>query len=177
MYGASKAAADLLVGQMAKRIRSIRVRPFNHTGVGQVEGFVVPAFAAQIARIERGWQPPVVDVGDLSAERDIIDVRDVVDAYVRIIDRFDDIQSGEVVNLCSGVAVSMRWVLETLISFATRQIEVRRDEQRMRPSEIRRRVGDPRHARRLLGWEATIPITRTLREVYDSFLKTGNGPT
>ena len=91
-YGASKAAADLMVGQMAKQgLRAIRLRPFNHTGPGQSEHFVVPAFAAQIAKIERGEQDPVMKVGSLTNRRDFLDVRDVVDAYVRAVLRFDDL--------------------------------------------------------------------------------------
>ena len=77
-YGASKAAADLMVGQMAKQgLRAIRLRPFNHTGPGQSENFAVPSFAAQIAKIERGEQGPVMQVGSLINRRDFLDVRDV----------------------------------------------------------------------------------------------------
>ncbi|WP_163202527.1 GDP-mannose 4,6-dehydratase, partial [Citrobacter koseri] len=76
------AAADLLVGQMARDgLGAVRMRPFNHTGPGQTEAFVVPAFAAQIARIEAGLQEPTLRVGNLEALRDFLDVRDVVAAY------------------------------------------------------------------------------------------------
>ena len=82
-YAATKAAADLALGALAANgLRVIRFRPFNHTGPGQTDEFVVPAFASQIARIEKGAQPPVMMVGNLDAQRDFLDVRDVVDAYV-----------------------------------------------------------------------------------------------
>ena len=81
VYGATKAAADLMVGQMVRQgLRAIRLRPFNHTGPGQSEDFVVASFAAQIARIERGEQMPVIRVGDLTSRRDFVDVHDVVGA-------------------------------------------------------------------------------------------------
>ena len=79
-YAVSKAAQDLFAYQyhISHRLRTIRLRPFNHIGPRQTEAFVVPAFAAQIARIEAGLQPPVLRVGNLAAERDFSDVRDIV---------------------------------------------------------------------------------------------------
>src|SRR5262245_21426591 len=107
-YGASKAAADVMLGQMAKRgLRAIRLRPFNHTGVGQGSGFVVPDFAAQIAAIERGEQKPVITVGNLDSWRDLMDVNDVVDAYVRCVLRFDQLAPGSALNVASGEAISV----------------------------------------------------------------------
>src|SRR5262249_2343106 len=69
MYGTSKAAADLLVAQVAREgLHTVRLRPFNHTGAGQSPDYVVSAFAKQIALIERGLQEPVIRVGNLEAE-------------------------------------------------------------------------------------------------------------
>ena len=84
LYAVTKAAADLLIGQMAAQgLDAVRFRTFNHTGPGQATDFAVPAFAAQIARIEAGLQEPVIFVGDLAAMRDFCDVRDVVRAYAQ----------------------------------------------------------------------------------------------
>jgi GDP-4-dehydro-6-deoxy-D-mannose reductase len=81
-YATSKAVADLALGAFAKQgLRVVRFRPFNHTAPGQTEDFVVPSFAAQIARIEAGRQPPVIRVGNLEAQRDFLDVRDVAATY------------------------------------------------------------------------------------------------
>ena len=75
-YASSKAAADLMLGQMALQgLKVARLRPFNHTGPGQTEHFAIPSFAAQIARIERGLQEPVMRVGSLDSMRDFLDVR------------------------------------------------------------------------------------------------------
>ena len=85
-YGATKAAADLALGAMvADGLRLVRARPFNHTGPGQTDAYVVPAFAHQAARIAAGHQPPVMHVGALHPERDFLDVRDVVAAYAAIL--------------------------------------------------------------------------------------------
>ena len=77
-YAATKAAADLALGSMAEQgLRCVRLRPFNHTGPGQSEQFVVAAFARQIARIAAGLQPPLLEVGNIDTRRDFLDVRDV----------------------------------------------------------------------------------------------------
>src|SRR5262249_50548134 len=81
-YAATKSAADLALGALAMSgLKAIRFRPFNHTGPGQTLDFVVPAFAHQIARIEKGLQSPTIQVGNLDVKRDFLDVRDIVDAY------------------------------------------------------------------------------------------------
>ena len=102
-YATTKAAADLLIGQMARDgLRAVRFRPFNHTGPGQTDAFVVPAFAAQIAAIERGVQEPLLKVGNLDALRDFSDVRDIVSAYADAILRDEEIAPGSILNLASG---------------------------------------------------------------------------
>src|SRR5690606_29460477 len=82
VYAATKAAADIMIGQMAYGgLDAVRLRPFNHTGPGQSDTYVVPAFARQVARIAAGRAEPRVLVGNLDVERDFLDVRDVVRAY------------------------------------------------------------------------------------------------
>jgi GDP-4-dehydro-6-deoxy-D-mannose reductase len=171
-YGASKAAADLMVGQMAKQgLRAIRLRPFNHTGPGQREDFAVPAFAAQIARIERGEQQPVIRVGNLTGRRDLMDVRDVVDAYVRAILRFDELEPGCALNIASGQAISIGEILDILLSLSTKKIRVEPDAERMRGSDIAVMIGDAGLARRVLDWAPRLSISETLGAVLDYFRK------
>src|SRR4029077_1615501 len=82
-YALSKAAVDMLAGQYYSRfgLHIVRARPFNHTGPGQAPGFVCSDLARQVSAIELGLRRPVVCVGDLRAERDFTDVRDVARAY------------------------------------------------------------------------------------------------
>lgn len=153
-YGAAKAAADIMLGQMARlRLRAIRMRPFNHTGPGQTEKFVVPAFASQIARIERGEQEPVIDVGDIDTKRDFLDVRDVADAYVRALLQFDSLPQGCAINVASGHARTVRSVLELMLAQSPVRIEVRSDPSRVRPNDTPLIVGNADRAKQLLGWE------------------------
>lgn len=167
VYAATKAAADIMIGQMAKDgLNAVRFRPFNHTGPGQADDFVVSAFARQIARIEHGLQPPVMEVGNLDAERDFLDVRDIVDAYISACRR-EGPGSGAVLNLATGAPVSIRAILDMLLAAADRPIEVKTDPARLRPNDIARASGDAARAQAALGWKPQIPLESTLRECLD----------
>lgn len=166
-YAASKAAADILVRQAAANGLSATVmRPFNHTGAGQSEAFVAPAFAAQIARIEAGLQEPVISVGSLDDERDFLDVSDVVDAYVRVIDRRASLAPGAVFNVASGQTVRIGDLLDKLLALSKASISVRVDPARLRPSPIPRVVGDA-SALRNLGWSPSVDLDVTLAAILD----------
>jgi GDP-4-dehydro-6-deoxy-D-mannose reductase len=169
LYAATKAAAEMALAALAARgLRLLRVRPFNHTGPGQTGAFVVPAFAGQIARIEAGLQPPVIAVGALTPERDFLDVRDVCAAYVACIARFEALGDHGIVNIGSGVAVSIAGVLERLLAMSSRAITVREDPEKLRPVEIARAVADAGLARRCLGWAPVVPLAETLAAVLDA---------
>ncbi|TMJ01385.1 MAG: NAD-dependent epimerase/dehydratase family protein [Alphaproteobacteria bacterium] len=169
-YGASKAEADLKIGHMATRgLRAIRLRPFNHTGAGQGRGFVAPDFAAQIAAIERGVQEPVIRVGNLENRRDLMDVRDVVAAYVRAVLRFDDLPNGCAINVASGKAISAGDILNALLALSSATIEVKSDPALMRRSDIPVIRGDAGRARELLDWVPEIPVETTLKSVLDDY--------
>ncbi len=165
-YAATKAAADLALGAMAAEgLRVVRARPFNHTGPGQSEAFVVPAFARQIARVARGEQNAVLQVGALEPERDFLDVRDVCAAYALCLKK--DVPPGTVLNIASGTPRRVGDVLAALLALAGIQATIAPDAGRMRPTDIRTATGDASRARRMLGWAPTIPWEQTLRDVLD----------
>jgi GDP-4-dehydro-6-deoxy-D-mannose reductase len=168
-YGASKAAADELIGQMASQgMKAIRLRPFNHIGPGQSETFVVPSFAGQIVRIERGQQAPVLRVGNLKTRRDFLDVRDVMDAYVRSLDRFDQLPAGCAMNIASGTPIAIEDILAMLLTLSTAaKIEVTVDQQRLRSGECPVSIGDASRARKLLDWAPRFKLEDTLKWVLD----------
>ena len=167
-YGATKAAADLALGALAHEgLRAVRMRPFNHTGPGQSDAFVVPAFARQVARIEAGLQAPVMDVGDLAPERDFLDVRDVCAAYARALDA--GLPPGTILNLASGASRRIGGVLDALLALAGVTADIRTDQARLRPSDIPRAAGDAAAARRLLGWAPAVAWERTLADVLDDW--------
>jgi GDP-4-dehydro-6-deoxy-D-mannose reductase len=152
-YAASKAAADLALGALAHRgLKCVRLRPFNHSGPGQTEAFVIPAFAMQIAKIEAGLAPPVMRVGNLDAERDFLDVRDVAHAYALAARQASLLEPGTIFNIASGVTRRIGDILDQLLARAELKIRIERDLTRLRPTELRRVIGDARRAKERLGW-------------------------
>jgi GDP-4-dehydro-6-deoxy-D-mannose reductase len=169
-YAASKAAADIMAGQYAAQgMQVIRVRPFNHIGPGQRSDFVVPAFASQIARIEVGRQEPVIKVGNLEAQRDFTDVRDVVAAYVAVLERVYTLQAGAIFNICSGRPRRIADLLDMLMDLSMCRIDVRRDSGRLRPSDTPVAAGDPAAALRCLEWRPEIDLEQTLQDILNEW--------
>jgi GDP-4-dehydro-6-deoxy-D-mannose reductase len=168
LYAATKAAADLALGARTGRgLRLLRLRPFNHTGPGQTEDFVVPAFAGQIARIEAGLAPPEISVGALDSERDFLDVRDICAAYVQCVALDAELPDDLILNIASGQAVKIATILDMLLARTPHNITIRQDPSRMRPVEISTAIGDASRARRLLHWQPGIPLAETLDSVLD----------
>jgi len=166
-YAASKAAADLLVGQMSyDGLNAIRFRPFNHTGPGQSPDYVISAFARQIAEIMKDRRAPVIDVGNLDAKRDFLDVRDVVRAYADT--ALDGVRlegPGLVFNLASGRTVRIGAILERLIALSGREIEIRVDPEKLRPVDVPTTKATATAAREKLGWTPVIPLETTLSDI------------
>ena len=133
-------------------VRLVILRPFNQVGAGQDERFVLPSFAGQIARIEAGLVPPVLEVGNLAAERDFLPVGDVVQAYAALIARGVDIADGSVFNVASGRPRSIASVVSDLRRHARVAFEVRVAADRMRASEIPVAAGDATRLRLATGW-------------------------
>ena len=170
-YATTKAAADLMLGQMSEAgLRAVRFRSFNHTGPGQSIRFAVPSFAAQIAAIERGEAPPVIKVGNLDAQRDFLDVRDVVEAYLLAVEA-PALPWGVVMNVASGEPRRIGDVLDAMLSLSRAPIRVEPDPALMRPSDVPVTAGDSSRLRTLLGWQPAIAWTTTLRDILDSHRK------
>lgn len=157
-YAASKAAADLAAGQLAATsdIGVVRMRPFNHSGAGQAEGFVLPDFAAQIARIERGEQAHIA-VGNLQAQRDFLHVADVAHAYVMVADVLlnssESLRTGEVLNIASGQPRPIADWLRQLCDQAHCDIDIVQDPARLRPSDIAVAAGAANQLSALTNWQ------------------------
>ncbi len=165
-YSVSKVAQEMLALQyhLSHNLQVMRARPFNHFGPGQNERFVAPAFAMQVARIEAQEQSPIISVGDLTAQRDFTDVRDIVAAYQLIIEQG---QPGDVYNVASNEAHSISDLLSTLIQLINLPIEVHIDENRLRPVEIPILRGDASHLRASTGWQPHYSFEHSLADVLD----------
>ena len=162
LYGETKAAVERLCQDYAQRLRIIVLRPFNHIGPGQSPRFVVSSFAKQVADIEAGRAEPVLRVGNLAAERDFSHVRDVVEAYLLAVARCEPATP---YNVCSGVAVPIRRVLDLLLSMSRVRVRVEQDPDRLRPSDIPVLCGCPEKLERATGWTRRYRLEQTLADV------------
>jgi GDP-4-dehydro-6-deoxy-D-mannose reductase len=165
-YAVSKVAQDLMGLQywLSHRVEAIRVRPFNHIGPRQRRGFVAPDLASQIAEIEMGLRPPRISVGALDVARDFSDVRDIVRGYHLTLTHGIP---GEVYNLGTGKAHTVRELLNTLIGASGMAVEVEQDPARRRAVEVPCMVADCSRIQEQTGWQTRIPFEQSLHDVLD----------
>ena len=165
-YAVSKIAQDFLGLQyfQSHHLHVVRVRPSNHIGPRQSEQFVTSNFAKQIAAIEAGAREPVLFVGNLDAQRDFTDVRDMVRAYYLALERG---APGEVYNIGSGRAYPIQQVLDLMLKQSRAPIRVEQDAARLRPSDTPIMYVDSTKFRAQTGWEPRIPLEQSLRDILD----------
>ncbi len=165
-YAVSKIAQDYLGYQYFQSygLKVVRTRGFNHTGPRRGDVFVVSNFAKQLARIKAGHADPVIRVGNLEAERDFTDVRDMVRAYWLAVTKG---KPGEVYNIASGQAIAIKNLLDRLIELTDVEVEIQEDPERMRPSDVEILIGDSSKFRGDTGWKPEIPFEQTLRDTVE----------
>jgi GDP-4-dehydro-6-deoxy-D-mannose reductase len=162
-YGISKVAAGQLVPIYWERYQLpvFEARPFNHIGPRQTTGFVVPDFASQLAAIKLGQKKARISVGNLDAERDFTDVRDVVAAYIKLAESG---RPGETYLICSGQAVTIRHMLDTLIELAQVEVQVNQDPARIRPSDTPCLYGSYAKIEEHTAWRPQISLRQSLAD-------------
>jgi GDP-4-dehydro-6-deoxy-D-mannose reductase len=165
-YAVSKVAQDFLGYQyhMSYKLFVVRTRGFNHTGPRRGDVFAESNFALQIARIEAGLQEPVIKVGNLEAQRDYTDVRDMVEGYWLSLEKG---KAGEVYNIASGKTWSIQKTLDMLLSHSPIKVKVVQDPARMRPSDVQILLGDNSKFVKATGWAPKIPFETTLKDLLD----------
>jgi GDP-4-dehydro-6-deoxy-D-mannose reductase len=168
-YGVSKLAASHFIPLYWQRYQLpvVEARPFNHIGPRQSAGFVVPDFASQLAAIKLGQQPAKLSVGNLDAQRDFTDVRDVVRAYLLLAEQG---QPGESYFICSGQPVSIHYLLSTLIELAEVSVDIEYDSARMRPSDVPCLYGSYRKIQQQTGWQPQIDLRQSLADALEDWL-------
>ena len=169
LYAATKAAGErrVRIAIESAALDAVIARPFNHTGPGRPPVYAESAFAQQLARIERGLQEPVLRVGNLEAERDFSDVRDVAAAYLRLLERGEP---GGVYNVASGRSCTIASVLDTLVRRSSAKPRVEMDPERWRPLPARGAslAGDASRLR-ALGWAPRYALEESLAELLDTW--------
>jgi GDP-4-dehydro-6-deoxy-D-mannose reductase len=162
-YAVSKSATEALCFQWSQteQFEIITARPFTHVGPGQSDRFAISNFSKQIAEILLGRRDPVIRVGNVNMTRDFTDVRDVVGAYVSLLEKG---RNGEVYNVCSGKEVSTGSLLAELVKRANIEIKVEQDCSLIRDTEQTRIYGSYEKLNSDTGWEPKIPLTKTLED-------------
>lgn len=166
IYAATKVCQNMIANIYAKAydLDLMLVRAFNHIGPGQAPMFVVSDFCKQVAEIEKGLREPVMLVGNLAARRDFTDVRDVVRAYVRLIQQGIP---GETYNVGSGQAREIREILNLIVSMSDAEITVEIDPNKIRPVDVPVIEADITKLNQLTGWRPQISIEQTIQETLD----------
>ncbi|HZW14130.1 MAG TPA: NAD-dependent epimerase/dehydratase family protein [Noviherbaspirillum sp.] len=155
-YAVSKLAMEYMAKLYQDRMPLIIVRPFNYTGLGQSENFLLPKI---ISHVRRG--APVIELGNLDVARDFSDVRMVVKYYRLLLEKHT--ARGEIYNVCSGVPYSINDVLGMVRSLSRHQFEVRVNPAFVRSNEIKVLVGSRAKLEAAVGVVPTIPLIETLR--------------
>ncbi len=168
-YAVSKLAQDFLGLQyfLSHKIKTVRVRPFNHAGPRQSSAFVIAAFAKGIAEIEKGKRN-VLSVGNTKSKRDFSDVRDMVKAYALAVEKGED---GDVYNLGGGKSYVISEILKMLINLSSTKIETQEDPALMAPSDNPELICDYSKFFGLTSWKPEIPIEKTLKDTLDYWRK------
>lgn len=163
-YAASKACIDIIAQQYRNsfKMEVVVARPFNHIGPGQSELFVSSAFAKQIIEIKAGVREPKLHVGNLAPKRDFTDVRDVVQAYILLLE--ESLEFG-VFNVCSGNSIPIRRILDTLLEIAGVTAEIVLDPERQRADDVPEIVGSPARLQSATGWHPNITLGKTLNDL------------
>lgn len=165
-YAASKRGAEVAALETGTRtgLKVVVARAFPHTGPGQDERFVAPAFARRLrgARLARAR---IVKVGNLEPTRDFLDVRDVASAYLALLERG---ASGEVYNVASGAGITLHELFDRLAAIVGVDAIPEVDCEFMRPADIPYLVGDATKLRAATRWSPAIPLEQTLRDLVDA---------
>lgn len=167
-YAASKAAMESLAcAYAAEGLHIVRARPFNHTGPGQTTDYVCSRLAKIVAEIALGRKEPVIEVGNLDSARDFTDVRDVVEAYWFLMQKGIE---GEVYNVCSQQAYSIREIINILMGLAGIKANINSVSSLKRRMDIPILVGSKEKIYHHTGWEPKISFKDTLKDNLDFWL-------
>jgi nucleoside-diphosphate-sugar epimerase len=155
-YAVSKLAMEHVAGLFATRLPLTICRPFNYTGVGQSESFLLPKIVAHVRQAR-----PVIELGNLDVARDFSDVRVVADIYARLIECAGAV--GRTINVCSGKAYTLREVVAMASEISGHALEVRVNPAFVRANEVKRLLGSRARLEALLGSIPAVPLMETIR--------------
>ena len=169
-YGISKVTQEQFAKMYRKQygLQIYCVRPFNHTGLGQRDTFVLPSFCKQVAEIEKSGNPGTIKVGNLTVQRDFSHVKDIVRAY-RMIVESDDCET--VYNVGSGEAYRLDQILKYITELSSQSIKIEIDSERFRPSDQPIICCNHDLITEKLGWEPKFTVFDALKEMFEAYRK------
>lgn len=159
-YAASKLAMEFMVKTWFDKLPIIITRAFNYTGVGQHENFLIPKIVAHFKRGDKA-----IELGNLDVSRDFSDVRDVVSAYLKLL---ESDKHSLIVNVCSGNTTSLHEVIHKVNNIAGYEIEVRVNPAFVRPNEITRLCGNNNYLKSLIGYSPKYHFDQTLLSMFEA---------
>lgn len=170
IYAATKVCQNMISNIYAEAYEMdvVMARTFNHVGPNQKSVFVISDFCKQVAEIEKGEKDPFIYVGNLSAKRDFTDVRDIVKAYALLV-KFG--QRGETYNVGSGQAVSIKEILNKVLSMSKVNIDIKVDPEKIRPVDVPVIQADVQKIYNCTGWKPQISLDETIKETLDYWRK------
>lgn len=148
-YSITKFSCEMLARLYADRLPITIVRPFNYTGRGQNEKFIIPKIVAHAKA-----RSPVIELGNIDVARDFSDVRSVVDSYARLLAAPAAI--GGLYNTCSGKAFALREVIDLVSRMSGHEMEVRVNPAFVRADEVRSLCGSRQRLESVIG-EVSMP--------------------
>lgn len=158
-YGCSKLSMEQMAVNYQNNFSIIITRPFNYTGPGQAEHFLIPKIVAHYRQ-----KKSHIELGNLHVEREFNDVFDVCQIYEKLL---TSSASSKTVNLCTGRGIALLDVIEMMNEISGYTIEVKVNPAFVRPNEIKRLVGDTDELRSLIGEVPLRKFCETLQTMYD----------
>jgi GDP-4-dehydro-6-deoxy-D-mannose reductase len=162
-YAISKYAAELIVTDYkVDGLECVILRPFTHTGPGQAETFVLPTIAKQVSEIEKGKRAPLIELGNVQARREFLNIKDIVNAYTLAIDRC---VPGETYNIAGGQGYTIAEIVEIFARLAKKEFELKVNPTKMRKNDISVLLGDGGKFSRLTGWSPKVKVEKTVEDL------------
>ncbi len=168
-YGISKIATELLARQYFINfdIEIVNLRFFNQTGPRRI-GDATSDFIRKVAQIELGLSEPVIEVGNLNPYRDFTGIKDSLKAIWLAATKGT---AGETYNICSGKKIQIRQILDIALSFTSKKIEIKENvSNKLRKTDEDVILGDNSKIKNELGWDVSISIKETLKDMFDYWL-------
>ena len=162
-YAISKYAAELICADyQSDGMDIIILRPFTHTGPGQAESFVLPTIAKQISEIEKGKRAPLIELGNIEAKREFLNISDIIGAYVLALEKCS---GKDIYNVASGSGHAISELVGIFAALSKKEFELKVNPTKLRKNDIPVLLGDGSKFTRLTGWSPKVKIEKTIEDM------------